>query len=226
MGLSSILKSVVRPLTNAAIRQVVGPQAVAKLNEVLSTGITSAFQQGTSQLQSSLGQIPLVGNPLAQFAGQVAPELHNVAQRYLQGNMENLMGQVTGMPTARPVYGANGEIVMPSMYDQQRLQQMMATLYPNSINFAQTGTVGSNFYSGSSGPVNMPVDGRTPSGGFPSYPQPPSDPTDLGQQKAYQDAMLKYNAAKNNLDNDFGMRNALQASHKNMMTQMIQNLGR
>lgn len=221
-SLNSIASSILRPITQSALREV-SSTATQALHSVASGAVDSMIGTATSQVSNALRGIPLLGNPLADMVGQSGGQLNYIAQQYLTGGMDQLYSRMTGVPTSRPILGADGSYVLPSMADQYRMDQILSTL-PNSSSYASTAT-GSSYY-GSGGTTNMPVDGRTPVGGYPAYPQPPSDPTNLAEMKKYQDNMLKYNAAKDALQNDFGMRNAMQASHKNMMQQMIQNLGR
>ena len=197
--------SFIKPFVSNVVKSV-APGVVDALKGIAGKGITSLFEAGSKGLSGLLGKLPLVGPLASGLVEKYAPKLADIAKNFVDGNLDKLLGRIVGQPTTRPVPGTGGQTVTPPPLET-RAPDIIRNTPPSSNGNASTG-VGGSSGGGSTGGATGVGSGATPSGGFPKYPTPPSDPKDLAAQNKFQEDMFNFQQASQNL---------------NMYWQMMQN---
>lgn len=235
MGLIKGFSNIIRNVASSALRNV-APRAADMLRNVAQRGISSVFEAGARGIQNTLGRIPLLGNFVNGLVQKYAPRLQDAAMRWANGNIDQMLSRIVQQPTSRFVPGA-GDMTLPSMSNDPRLQAFLQNFAgpntssyfpqmggPQTGSYASTGAPNSIFAPSSPAYQNQVTGRGGPAGGFAAYPQPPADPTDLNAMNRYQQDMLRYNAQKDMLQNDFSLRSSMLASFKDMFRTFSQNL--
>ncbi|MDP1920702.1 MAG: hypothetical protein Q8L14_30945 [Myxococcales bacterium] len=205
ISLKSIV-NVVKPFATSIIKSV-APGVVDSLKNIAGSGITSLFEAGSKGLQGLLGKLPIVGPLASGLVEKYAPKLADIAKNFVNGGLDKLLGKIVGQPTERPVPGTGGQVVTTPPLET-RAPTIVANTPPSSNGNASTGVGGSPAVPSTPGGATGVGSGATPSGGFPKYPTPPSDPKDLAAQNKFQEDMFNFQQASQNL---------------NMYWQMMQN---